>query len=138
VFCRETLEHIYGLHDPEQKHWDTWNGLKHGPSEDIGEYTIEFQQTLTDLADSIADEEVKIEKHCSGLRYNLCTRVVPVLNVSNGPPGGLTLRVAPLLDEQKKLKFDSLKLYHKCHQPSHQLKQCPFNKKKVALSSSCQ
>jgi hypothetical protein len=28
VFFRQTLEHNYGLHDQEQKHWDTWNCLR--------------------------------------------------------------------------------------------------------------
>jgi hypothetical protein len=45
-FFRETLENNYGLQDLEQKHWDTWNALKQGPSQDIGEYNIEFQQAL--------------------------------------------------------------------------------------------
>jgi hypothetical protein len=35
----------------------------------------------------------------------------------------------PLNDEQKKRDFE-LKLCHKCHQPGHQMKQCPLNKKK--------
>jgi hypothetical protein len=34
-----------------------------------------------------------------------------------------------LSDEQKKRDFE-LKLCHKCHQPDHQMKQCPLNKKK--------
>jgi hypothetical protein len=35
----------------------------------------------------------------------------------------------PLTEEQKK-KFE-LKLCHKCHQPGHQMSQCPLYKKKV-------
>jgi hypothetical protein len=37
--------------------------------------------------------------------------------------------VAPLSDEQKKRDFE-LKLCHKCHQPGHQMKNCPLNTKK--------
>jgi hypothetical protein len=35
----------------------------------------------------------------------------------------------PLIEEQKKKDFE-LKLCHKCHQPGHQMRQCPLNKKK--------
>jgi hypothetical protein len=35
----------------------------------------------------------------------------------------------PLTEVQKKKDFE-LKLYHKCHQPGHQMRQCPLNKKK--------
>jgi hypothetical protein len=35
----------------------------------------------------------------------------------------------PLTEEQKKKDFE-LKLCHKCHQPGHQIRQCPLNKKK--------
>jgi hypothetical protein len=36
----------------EQKYWDTWNSLRQGPTQDIAEYNVEFQQALTDLAGS--------------------------------------------------------------------------------------
>jgi hypothetical protein len=49
-FFRQTLEANYGLQDLNQKYWDTWNSLRQGPSQDITEYNINFQQTLTDLA----------------------------------------------------------------------------------------
>jgi hypothetical protein len=42
VFFRETMENNYGLLDLEQKHWDTWNSLKQGPSQDIAEYNVKF------------------------------------------------------------------------------------------------
>jgi hypothetical protein len=66
----DTLESNYGLQDLEQKYWDTWNALKQG-AQDIGKYNIEFQQTLTDLAGSVTDEQVKIEKYLPGLQHNL-------------------------------------------------------------------
>jgi hypothetical protein len=47
VFFRQTLERNYGLHDQEQKHWDTWNSLWQGAVQDVGEYNVEFQQVLT-------------------------------------------------------------------------------------------
>jgi hypothetical protein len=43
-FFRETLEANYGLQDLDKKFWDTWNSLKQGPSQDIAEYNVEFQQ----------------------------------------------------------------------------------------------
>jgi hypothetical protein len=63
---RDTLENNYGLQDLKQKYWDTWNALKQG-TQDIGEYNIEFQQALTDLAGSVTDEQVKIKKYRSSL-----------------------------------------------------------------------
>jgi hypothetical protein len=69
-FFRDTLENNYGLQDLEQKYWDTWNALKQG-TQDIGEYNIEFQQALTNLAGSVTDEQVKIEKYRSGLQHDL-------------------------------------------------------------------
>jgi hypothetical protein len=53
-----------------QKYWDTWNALKEG-SQDISKYDIEFQQALSDLAGSVTDEQVKIEKYRSGLQHDL-------------------------------------------------------------------
>jgi hypothetical protein len=69
---RETLEANYGLRDLDQKFWDTWNSLKQGPSQDIAEYNVEFQQALTDLAGHVTDEQIKIEKYRNGLQHNLC------------------------------------------------------------------
>jgi hypothetical protein len=71
VFFRETLENNYGLQGLEQKYSDTWNSLRQGPTQDIAEYNMEFQQTLTDLAGSVTDEHVKIEKYRSGLQHDL-------------------------------------------------------------------
>jgi hypothetical protein len=70
-FFRETLEANYGLQDLDQKYWDTWNSLKMGPSQGIIEYTVEFQQALTDLAGHVTDEQVKIKKYRAGLQHNL-------------------------------------------------------------------
>jgi hypothetical protein len=67
---RDTLESNYGLQVLEQKYWDTWNALKQG-TQDIGEYNIEFQQALTDLAGLVTDEQVKIDKYRSGLQHDL-------------------------------------------------------------------
>jgi hypothetical protein len=69
-FFRDTLESNYGLKDLEQKYWDTWNALKQG-TQDIGEYNIDFQQALTDLAGSVTDEQVKIKKYRLGIQHDL-------------------------------------------------------------------
>src|SRR6476620_2649930 len=70
-FFRETMEQNYGLQDLEQKYWDTREHLRQSPSQDINEYNISFQQALMDLAASITDEQVKIEKYRSGLQFDL-------------------------------------------------------------------
>jgi hypothetical protein len=71
VFPCSTLEANYGLQDLDQKFWDTWNSLKQGPSQDIAEYNVEFQQALTDLAGHVTDEQIKIKKYCNGLQHDL-------------------------------------------------------------------
>jgi hypothetical protein len=45
--------------------------LKQGPSQDIAEYNVEFQQALTDLARHVTDEQIKIKKYRNGLQHNL-------------------------------------------------------------------
>jgi hypothetical protein len=45
--------------------------LKQGPSQDIAEYNVEFQQALTDLAGHVTDEQIKIDKYCNGLQHDL-------------------------------------------------------------------
>ena len=70
-FFRQTMERNYGLEDLEQKRWDTWASLRQGPNQDINEYNVSFQQACTDLAASITDEQVKIEKYRLGLQYDL-------------------------------------------------------------------
>jgi hypothetical protein len=181
-FFRDTLENNYGLQDLEQKYWDTCNALKQG-TQDIGEYNIEFQQTLTDLAGSVIDEQVMIEKYRSGLQHDLrelcrtsplgarwanltdliqyATLQLPIIQervsrrkkqsfgetnkiagkrkASGGGAGGsgrssskarLGASGTPLTEEQKKRDF-ALKLCHKCHQPGHQMRQCPLIRRKV-------
>jgi hypothetical protein len=72
-FFQETLKNNNGLQDLEQKHWDTWNALKQGPSQDIGEYNIEFQQALTDLAGSVTDEQVvTVGRDIAARRLTMC------------------------------------------------------------------
>jgi hypothetical protein len=70
-FFRQTLEANYGLQDLDQKYWDTWNSLRMGPSQSVTEYNVDFQQTLTDLAGHVTDEQVKIEKYRAGLQHDL-------------------------------------------------------------------
>jgi hypothetical protein len=42
-----------------------------GPSQGITEYTVEFQQALTDLAGHVTDKQVKIEEYRAGLQHDL-------------------------------------------------------------------
>jgi hypothetical protein len=70
-FFRQTLEANYGLHDLDQKYWDTWNSLRMGPSQSVTEYYIDFQQALTDLAGHVTDEQVRIENYRAGLQHDL-------------------------------------------------------------------
>jgi hypothetical protein len=70
-FFRETLEATYGLQDLDQKFWDTWNSLKQGPSQNIAEYNVEFQQALTDLAGHVTDKQIKIKDYRNGLQHDL-------------------------------------------------------------------
>jgi hypothetical protein len=78
-FFRQTLEANYGLADLEQKHWDTWNSLRMTSGMEFGEYVVQFQQALTDLADHVQDEQIKIEKFRQGLTPDLreITRTSP-------------------------------------------------------------
>lgn len=70
-YFRQTLEANYGLQDLDQKYWDTWNSLRMGPSQSITEFNVDFQQSLTDLAGHVTDEQVKIEKYRAGLQHDL-------------------------------------------------------------------
>ena len=65
--------------DQEQKHWDAWNSLKMTSGMEFTEYVVQFQQALTDLADHVQDEQIKIEKFRSGLISDLMeiTRTSP-------------------------------------------------------------
>jgi hypothetical protein len=70
LWVQTSFPNDFGLQDLEQKYWDTWNALKQ-ETQDIGEYNIEFQQALTDLAGSVTDEQVKTEKYRSSLQHDL-------------------------------------------------------------------
>jgi hypothetical protein len=70
-FFRETLEANYGLQNMDQRYWDTWNSLRMEPSQSITEYSVDFQQALTDLAGHVTDEQVKIKKYRPGLQCDL-------------------------------------------------------------------
>jgi hypothetical protein len=70
-FFRETLEAYSGLQDLDQKFLDIWNSLKQGPSQDIAEYNVDFQQALTDLAGHVTDEQINIKKYRNGLEHDL-------------------------------------------------------------------
>ena len=78
-FFRQTLEANYGLADLEQQHWDAWNSLKMTSGMEYTEYVVQFQQALSDLANHIQDEQVKIEKFREGLINDLkeITRTSP-------------------------------------------------------------
>ena len=78
-FFRQTLEANYGLGDLQQKYWDTWNSLRMTSGMEFQEYVVQFQQALTDLADHVQDEQIKIEKFRSGLIHDLreITRTSP-------------------------------------------------------------
>lgn len=77
---RDTMEANYGLQNLEQKHWDTWNSLRMTSGMEFQEYVVQFQQALSDLADHVQDEQVKIEKFRGGLISDLreITRTSPM------------------------------------------------------------
>jgi hypothetical protein len=76
-FFRETLEANYGLQDLDQKFWDTWNSLKQGPSQDIAEYNVQFQQALTDLVGHVTDKHIMIKKYRNDLQLREMCRKSP-------------------------------------------------------------
>ena len=69
-FFSDTMIRGYGLRDPEQSYWDTWNKLSQGTMS-VDEYNVQFQQATVDLNRDITDEQVKIEKYKSGLQTDL-------------------------------------------------------------------
>jgi hypothetical protein len=70
VWFRDTLVKGYGLISEDQAYWDTWNKLRQG-TDDIQAYNSAFEQAMTDLADQLTDEQVKIEKYKGGLQGDL-------------------------------------------------------------------
>jgi hypothetical protein len=174
-FLRETLEANYGLQDLDQKFWDTCNSLKQGPSQDIAEYNVEFQQAFTDLARHVTDEPIKIEKYRNGLQHDLremCrtspagvryTRVTDIIHYATPQWPAVQERIAKRkkspkevtkvagkrkssdggsskaskarlstsagLSEEQHKKDTAEKLCHIYHQPRHQARQCPLNRK---------
>ena len=69
-FFRDVMTQGYGLVDPTQSYWDTWNKLSQGSSS-IHDYNTAFQLALADLNREITDEGVKVEHYRAGLQPDL-------------------------------------------------------------------
>ena len=69
-FFRNTMIRGYGLRDPIQSYWDTWNKLSQG-SGSVDEYNIAFEQAMVNLGDQLTDEQVKIEHYRNGLQKDI-------------------------------------------------------------------
>ena len=69
-FFRDTMIRGYGLRDPVQSYFDTWNKLSQG-TQSVDEYNVAFEQALTDLGDRVTDEDIKIERYKQGLHSEL-------------------------------------------------------------------
>ena len=70
-FFKDTMIRGYGIRDPAQSYWDSWNKLKQGADQSVDQYNVQFQQALADLGDQITDEQVKIEHYRAGLQADL-------------------------------------------------------------------
>jgi hypothetical protein len=70
-FFRDTMIRGYGIRDPVQSYWDTWNKLRQGPGQSIDEFNIVFTQAMTDLGARLTDEDVKIEHYRQALQTDL-------------------------------------------------------------------
>ena len=70
AFLGETMIRGYGLRDPIQSYWDTWNKLSQG-SGSVDEYNIAFEQAMVNLGDQLTDEQVKIEHYRNGLQKDI-------------------------------------------------------------------
>ena len=66
AFFRETMIRGYGLRDPIQSYWDTWNKLTQG-SGSVDEYNVAFEQAMVNLGDQLQGEQIKIEHYKAGL-----------------------------------------------------------------------
>ena len=60
----------YGLRDPIQSYWDTWNKLSQG-SGSVDEYNVAFEQAMVNLGDQLTDEQIKIEHYQNGLQKDI-------------------------------------------------------------------
>jgi len=70
-FFRDVMIRGYGIRDPIQSYFDTWNKLRQGPDQSVDEYNVAFEQALVDLGTRITDEDTKIEHYRAGLQSDL-------------------------------------------------------------------
>ena len=70
AFFRETMIRGYGLRDPIQSYWDTWNKLSQG-SGSVDEYNVAFEQAMVNLGDQLEGEQIKIEHYKAGLQKDI-------------------------------------------------------------------
>ena len=69
-FFHDTMIRGYGIRDPIQSYWDTWNKLHQGPGQSIDEFNVEFEQAAINLG-AVLSEDVKIERYRSAIQADL-------------------------------------------------------------------